>query len=428
MLQLNDKFQQLYKSDKRYFLVTGGRGSSKSFHVSMFGTQLSYETGNRILYTRYTMVSAEDSIIPEFKEKIEMLDKSYDFNINKKDIVNSFSGSDIIFRGIKTSEGVQTAKLKSIKGITTWVVDEAEELDDEKVFDKINLSVRQKGKQNRVILVMNPTTRQHWIYKKWIKDTHKTIYIDDCPVQISTHPDVCHIHVTYLDNMDNLDPVILKEIMEMKNSPKHSEREKYKYTIIGGWQIDLEGTVFKRANMNYFYKDDFKLDGLEGVLGYIDVADQGTDRLAMPIGHVFRNKVFITDILFTKSTSATSPAMCCEKINTHKISVTRVESNNQGNIYSKLLRQIVAFEKIQLITNSASKHSRIVLEVGNIEKHFYFLHESEYTEESDYGQFMEELFDYMADETSEHDDAPDALSGLAKFITIMLPHLFEPPK
>ena len=50
-----------------------------------------------------------------------------------------------MFRGIKTSSGNQTAKLKSIQGITTFVCDEAEEWTNEEEFDKIMLSIRLGG-------------------------------------------------------------------------------------------------------------------------------------------------------------------------------------------------------------------------------------------------------------------------------------------
>ena len=45
--------------------------------------------------------------------------------------------------------GNQTAALKSLQGITTFVLDEAEELIDEDSFDKIDQSVRAKNKPNR---------------------------------------------------------------------------------------------------------------------------------------------------------------------------------------------------------------------------------------------------------------------------------------
>jgi phage terminase large subunit len=66
-----------------------------------------------------------------------------------------------------SSNGDNTARLKSISGITTLIVEEAEELTDETLFDKVNLSIRNKGKQNRVILILNPATKTHWIYNKF---------------------------------------------------------------------------------------------------------------------------------------------------------------------------------------------------------------------------------------------------------------------
>ena len=72
-ISINDKFKPLRSSLSRYYVLTGGRGSSKSFSVAVNLLLLSYEEGHTILFTRYTMVSAEISIIPEFLEKIEML-------------------------------------------------------------------------------------------------------------------------------------------------------------------------------------------------------------------------------------------------------------------------------------------------------------------------------------------------------------------
>jgi phage terminase large subunit len=81
------------------------------------------------------MTSAHLSIIPEFQEKIDIMNLNSRFDVNKSEITNKESGSEIIF--IKSSSGDQTANLKSLQGVTTWILDEAEEL-DEKTFDKIN--------------------------------------------------------------------------------------------------------------------------------------------------------------------------------------------------------------------------------------------------------------------------------------------------
>ena len=175
-------------------------------------------------------------------EKIELDGTTRYFKTTKTDIVNKMTKSRIMFRGIKTSSGNQTAKLKSIQGITTFVCDEAEEWTNEEEFDKIMLSIRKKGIQNRIIIIMNPCDSNHFIYKKYIENTHKLVEIDGVQVQISTHPNVLHIHTTYFDNLENLSPEFLKEVEDMKVN----NLEKYAHVVIGRWADVAEGAVFKK--------------------------------------------------------------------------------------------------------------------------------------------------------------------------------------
>jgi len=422
-MKLNSKFKPLYTSDKTIFLITGGRGSAKSFHLSTFLAQLSYEKHHRILYTRYTMASAEISVVPEFNEKIELMDRAGDFTINKTEIINNRTGSDILFRGIKTSSGIQTASLKSIKGTSTWANDESEELVDEVVYDKIRRSIRSNKAKNRIILAMNPTTRQHWIFKRWIEKTHKIVYIDGCPVQISTHPDVCHIHTTYLDNLDNLPKDWLDDVKKLKVENK----EKYASEIIGGWLIDLEGTLYKRNEVKRFSMKDFKPETAECKLGYIDVADEGTDSFAFPLAYIFPKKVFVPDVIFTKKNVDFTLPTSIAFIKKHNPNYVRVEANNQGSVFIKWLRNEIEASKILSVTSSTNKHTRIVMAHRFIIEYFHFLNEDEIMPGSDYDRFMKQLFDYMAQkgETKDDDDAPDSLSGLAKFIESYVSHLFK---
>lgn len=245
MIKPQDIYLPLYTdTDHSIILITGGRGSGKSFNAGTFIERLSFEEGHVILYCRYTMVSAAISVIPEFTEKIEADGTGEFFNITKTDVENVVSGSRILFRGIKTSSGNQTAKLKSIQGITTFVCDEAEEWTSEEDFDKLVLSIRQKGIQNRVIIIMNPTDSNHFIYKKYIEKTHRIINIDGVDVQISTHPDVLHIHTSYLDNIEYLNEEFIRKVERMKaESP-----EKYAHVVMGRWVDVAEGAIFKHIN------------------------------------------------------------------------------------------------------------------------------------------------------------------------------------
>lgn len=237
------KYYPILNNSSRYYIVTGGRGSGKSFAVSsLLLALISKEQGHTVLFTRYTMTSAHISIIPEFIEKIEILNAFDLFSITKDEIVNKLTGSKILFRGIKTSSGDQTANLKSLQGVTTWVLDEAEELTDEDTFDKIDLSIRHKGLQNRVILILNPTTKEHFIYQRFFEGKGVEAGSN------MTKEDTTYIHTTYLDNIDNLSESYLRQIETIKTR----RPERYKHQILGGWLDKAEGVIFRNWSIGEF--------------------------------------------------------------------------------------------------------------------------------------------------------------------------------
>jgi phage terminase large subunit len=241
VITINDKYLVL-DNDTRYFICTGGRGSGKSFSIGLLLCLLTFEPNHVILFTRYTLRSASISIIPEFLQKIELLGMQEDFYITKDEIINKKSGSRILFRGIKTSSGDQTANLKSLQGVTTWVLDEAEELTDEETFDKIDLSVRSRDTQNRVIMIMNPSTKEHWIYQRFFEAKGMQ---DGKNIQKN---DTTYIHTTYLDNKENLSSSYINQLENIRLR----RPEKYKHQILGGWLDKAEGVVFSNWQMGSF--------------------------------------------------------------------------------------------------------------------------------------------------------------------------------
>ena len=247
MIKINSKYN-LLGSDSRYFIISGGRGSGKSYSINSFLLLLTYEVGHVILFTRYTLTSAHISIIPEFIDKIETVGLHSDFYITKDEIVNTKTGSKILFRGIKTSMGTQTANLKSLTGVTTWVLDEAEELTDEDIFDKIDYSIRHNIKQNRVILILNPATKEHFIYKRFFEQ--KEVQAGSTLIK----NDTTYIHSSYLDNYENLSESFLDQIEQIKlNNPK-----KYEHVILGGWLDKAEGVVFTNWKFGLFNPDNLQ--------------------------------------------------------------------------------------------------------------------------------------------------------------------------
>ena len=248
---LKNKYKPLIYSKSRYFIISGGRASGKSYSVASFLLMLTFEKGHKILFTRYTMSSAHLSIIPEFLQKIELLDISEHFDITKTSIINKLTGSEILFRGMKTSSGIQTANLKSIEGITTWVLDEAEELVDENIFDKIDLSIRTKDNQNRVIIIMNPATKEHFIYQRFFQDMRVqpgVNYVGD---------KATYIHTSYLDNLENINESILSQIEYLQETNPN----RFQHIMMGSWLDKAEGVVFNNWEIGDYRETEKVLYG-----------------------------------------------------------------------------------------------------------------------------------------------------------------------
>jgi phage terminase large subunit len=291
MITIKPKYKAL-GSDSRYYIISGGRGSGKSYSINLFLLLLTYEVGHVILFTRYTLTSAHVSIIPEFIDKIETANLDSDFYITKDEIVNIKTGSKILFKGIKTSSGTQTANLKSLAGVTTWVLDEAEELNDEDTFDKIDFSIRAKYIQNRVILILNPATKEHFIYNRFFesKGVEEGSNI--------TKKDTTYIHTTYLDNYENLSESFVSQVEQMKlTNPK-----KFEHVILGGWLDKAEGVVFDNWKFGSFNPDElqtsfgqdygFSIDPTT----LVEVAIDKGKKIIYVKQHLYKNKLTTSEI------------------------------------------------------------------------------------------------------------------------------------
>ena len=304
---LSPKFVPLFQNKSRYFVVTGGRGSSKSFTITLFLLQLTYEKGHKILFSRYTLISANASIIPEFIEKIDLMDVHKDFRITKDEIINLTTGSSIMFKGIKTSSGNQTAALKSLSGVTTFVLDEAEELTDEYTFSKIDLSIRHQTMPNRVILILNPTTKEHWIFQRFflmknIKAGSNTQF-----------EDTTYIHTTYKDNQDNLSESFLKQVYDIKKR----DITKYEHEILGGWKEKLEGTIIRNWKVGDFvhtdvmcYGQDF---GFSEDLTTLVRTAVDKDRRIVYVKELYgKTNLSTSDILYKNKTACGTDLIICD--------------------------------------------------------------------------------------------------------------------
>jgi phage terminase large subunit-like protein len=396
-ITFHEKYKPLWTTDCFITLVTGGRGSGKSFAVGDAIENLTFEQGHKILFTRYTLDSASDSIIPEFQEKISIEGHDDCFHVTKKDVINKRSGSEILFRGIKTSSGDQTAKLKSIQGLTTWVLDEAEELTDEEVFNKIKQSVRKKGIKNRIILIMNPRDINHWVYKRFFESPG----VD--PKFNGEHEGVCYIHTCYLENLDNLSDEFIEEAEKCK---KYTP-ELYAYEYLGEWVLSLEGAILKMNRLKRYKKLND-----EGVnLIAIDSADEGTNHFAAPIGRLLNNSFYVTDAIFNMFNLTVNEEICKERFERHKIDRCYIEINSAGAYFKRNLKLQNPSLYIWGQFSKANKMGRMLAQSGFILENFYWPENPN----EELLRFMKEMC-MVTPETKEEDDALDSISLMSAMI------------
>ena len=342
-LQLLDIYKPLFINPPatRYFLVTGSRGSGKSYTLNLFLLNLTYEEGHVILFTRWTMVSAFISIIPEFIDKIELLNKEDDFEITQNEIVNKKTGSKILFKGIKTSSGVNTANLKSIANVTTLVIEESEEITDQDVFDRIDLSVRDKNKPNRVILVMNPSYKSHWIYKRWVAKPKQ-----DCT----------YIHTTYLHNRQNLS----KSFLDAAERTKSENLHRYNHLFLGEWLDDAEGMLWNREIIN---RSRVTVSPrLVRIIVAIDPAassNMDSDETGIVVCGIDANKNgYLIEDLSGKYTPNQWGSLASQTAERVQADCIVAEKNQGGDMVTAVIRQYNQNTRVKLVTATKGKYVR----------------------------------------------------------------------
>lgn len=360
-IQLNDKYVPLFTDKSRYFVVTGGRGSGKSFGVNVFLLNLTYESGHKVLFTRFTLTSAAASIIPEFIEKIELMGVESDFRITKDEIINLTTGSSIIFKGIRTSSGNQTAALKSLSGVTTFVLDEAEELVDEDTFSKIDFSIRSNTKHNRVILILNPTTKEHWIYQRFFMYPNVKSGTND------SKADVTYIHTTFEDNKTNLSKSYLEQLYDLKRR----DIVKFEHQILGGWLNKAEGTIITNWKVGHFVQTELMCYGQDfgfstDITSLVKVAVD-KDTRSVYVKQIYgKTNLSTSDIAYRNKTECGTDLIICDNSEPRLISeLKNMGLNIKPTIKKKgsILSGIALMQDYQIIVDRES--NGIIREINN---------------------------------------------------------------
>lgn len=259
-IEFSDKYNPLFDllegeyPEVDIVLISGGRDSGKTFTGGCFVGTAAEDYGHRVLYTRFTMSSTANSITRALDNRLELLNIADCFNFANNDYTSKDGKGLISVTGQKTSSGEQTAKLKSIEDYSIFVTEEGEELTNYDDWEKIKRSIRANDVRCLSIIIFNPPTKAHMLYKEFYQRVPSGFN--------GIIGNKMYIHTTYLDNgkknmaahnwseyerlrlvFEKFD-ALSKDEQILCDEKTIKEARNYKNTILGGFRDVAEGVIF----------------------------------------------------------------------------------------------------------------------------------------------------------------------------------------
>lgn len=196
---------------------------SKSFTSSIYLANRLVNGKGNLVYCRQYMSNVSQTIIPEFLEKIKLLNISHLLKVNKDNITCLTNGNQLWFKGLETAEGTAEASFKGIKSLAVVLVDESQEI-KEKAFDRLLGTVRDRNLNLKVILCLNPTDKRNFLYERFFKglDYNYSGIIDN----------KLYVYSCYLDSIKYLSDAYIKEIENLKINDPIKYENQYLRTLV----------------------------------------------------------------------------------------------------------------------------------------------------------------------------------------------------
>lgn len=200
--------------------------------------------------------------------------------------------------------------------------------------------------------------------------------------------------------------------------------------------IESKGLLYPVLELNRFSLSELKGKAPDGIIGYTDTADQGTDYLCSLIGKRYGDYTYITNVVFTQEGVEVTEPLTAQMIIDSECKTMNVESNAGGKSFAnnvqaiikdkiKALKEIGTPEALQNASKMSGYHvyfepttqnkeTRILMNAGYIKEYFYF--RNDYEPGSDYDKYMRQLTSYVKLGKNKNDDAADATTGLAEYM------------
>jgi phage terminase large subunit len=210
-----------YPVPLRHLLFKGGRGSAKSHTVARIITNVVKALGVRVLCTRETQKSIEESVHQLLSDVVQELGYESEFDI-KKTTIDHKDGGSFLFAGLRQQD---VAKLKSTEKIQLAWCEEAHVL-SEHSLEVLSPTIREEN--SVIIYTYNPELEDDPVHSRYALDPQ---------------PDVCVVTLNWRDN-PWFPKVLEAERLRTYDRDKTKGRYKYNWIWEGHTLPAVEGAIF----------------------------------------------------------------------------------------------------------------------------------------------------------------------------------------
>lgn len=181
--------------------------------------------------------------------------------------------------------------------------------------------------------------------------------------------------------------------------------------------IDLKGQLYTS------FKTYDSLPQFEKIQSYTDTADTGSDYLCSIIYGIYQKEAYILDVIYTNEPMEITEPLVAKHIFEYKVNQADIESNNGGRGFSRQISHYLTntyntnHTVIRPFHQSKNKQARILSNATWVMEHIYFPQNWH----NKYPEFYKTITSYQREGKNLHDDAPDALTGVAEKVNVLQP-------
>ena len=184
--------------------------------------------------------------------------------------------------------------------------------------------------------------------------------------------------------------------------------------------IDLKGVLYSNIKTYERVPCDQNGDPLFSVIkNYTDTADTGDDWLASITYGVYNKEAYILDVVYSKASMEYTEPEVADMLYRNAVNIADIESNNGGRGFARQVVQRLRdtygsnYTKVVPFHQSKNKQARILSNATWVMDHIYF----PVNWADRWPEFYKAVTRYQREGKNEHDDAADALTGVAEKLT-----------